>query len=130
DNYLVGLTLTVGNDEYTVISNTYEEVVLDRDLSSMYVGESFNIRAKWKTNAYIEYDLHLEKERYVVLSNSENTITVNKPILFRENGFFSLSLSRPRVQITASRIIFYIEYLSDKNYRIDSVIDLRENSLT
>lgn len=130
DNYLVGLTVTLDGEEYIVTSNTYNEVYVDRDFTSLYVNESYDIRAKWKANAYIGYTLLLEKERYVVLANTQNTITVNKPLIFRDNGFFKLQLSRPRVEITASRIIFYIEYLNDQNFRVELEVDLRDNNLT
>lgn len=130
DNYLAGLTLIIGGEEFTVLSNTYNELTLDRTSPSLFLNESYTIRAKWKSNAYIGFVLTLEKERYIVLANTDNTITVNKPLSFRENGFFSLSLTRPRVEVTASRIMFYIDYLNEKSYRLELEIDLRENQLT
>lgn len=130
DNYLVGLSLIIDGDEYLIISNTYNTIVLDREVSSLYINSSYAIRANWKANIYIGFSLILEKDRYVVLGNTSNTITVNKPINFREDGFFSLALARPRVQITSSRIIFYIEYLNNDNFRTELSIDLREKNIT
>lgn len=130
NDYLVGLTLILGSEEFIIVSNTYNELTLDRAPLSPYLNQTYTIKPKWKTNAYIGFVLILEKERYIVLANSENTITLNKPITYRENGFFSLSLARPRVQITASRILFFIEYLSEKNYRLEFELNLRENQIT
>jgi hypothetical protein len=130
DNYLVGLSLLIDGDEYLIISNTYNQIILDRNVTSLYVNSSYVIRANWKTNAYIDYVLNLEKEQYVITSNTNNTLTVNKPLRFRENGLYSLALARPRVHITASRIMFYIEYLSDKSYRLELEVDLRENFIS
>lgn len=130
ENILAGLTVEIDEVEYQVTGNTYNSVILDREPTSLHINKSYSIRAKWKSNSFIGYVFNLEKERYIVTSNTESTITLNKPIVFRQDGKFSLSLSRPRIEITASRIIFYIEYLSKENYRIDMSVDLREKSLT
>lgn len=126
---LIGLTITIDNEEYLIINNGTKDIYVDRDFLSLYVGEDYEIKAKWKPDVYINYSLILEKERYVVLGNTENTLTLNKPIKYRENGFFKLQLGRPRIQITSSRIIFYIEYLNDQNFRVEFEINLRENNL-
>jgi hypothetical protein len=130
ENELVGFTLTIDTDTYQVLSNTTTQLTLDRTLESLYVAEVYALAPERVVNSFIGYTLILEKEQYIVVSNTEDTLTLNKPISYRENGYFFLGLSRPRVEITASRIIFYIEYLNDANYRVDSIIDLRENNLT
>lgn len=130
DNYLVGLSLLIGSDEYIVVSNTYNTITLDREVTSLYVNQSYSIRANWKANIYNGFALILEQDRYIVLANTANTITVNKPLVYRESGLFQLALQRPRVQITASRIIFYIEYLNNDNYRVELTVDLREANLS
>jgi hypothetical protein len=128
-NKLIGLTLAIDGNEYSIVSNTSNEIYVDREFESLYVTKSYEIKANWKPDSYINYSLILEKETYVVLANTENTITLNKPIKYREDGSFELRLSRPRVEITSSRIIFYIEYLNDDNFRIEFEVDLRENNL-
>lgn len=128
-NYLAGLTFTVSQQKFKIISNTNNEITLDREPESNYLGQSYIIKPEWKVNSFIGYRFKLESEDYTVLSNTSNTLTLNKVIKYRTNGYFSLALTRPRVQVTSSRIIFYIEYLNNENFRVDLEVDLRENNL-
>lgn len=130
ENYLVGLTLLIGGDSYQILKSTTNQITLDRLPTSTYIGETYIIRAEWIPNKLIGYALILNKDTYEILANTENTITVNKPITFGTDATFYLRLNRPRIKITASRIIFYKEFLNDDNYQLDLVVELRDNNLT
>lgn len=129
-NYLVGLTVLIGGDSYKILKSTTNQITLDRIPTSTYIGQTFIIRAEWIPNKLIGYALILNKDSYEILANTENTITVNKPIAFGADSRFYLRLNRPRIKITASRIIFYKEFLNDDNYQLDLIVELREENLS
>jgi hypothetical protein len=130
DNYLAGLKVCIGSDVFRVISNTYNEITLDRAPTDLHINESFTIRAIYVPNAYIGYALLLDGDKYEILANTDNTFTVNKPITYQQGSTYSIVLNRPRVKVSSSRIVFYKEYLNEENYQVDLIVNLRENSLT
>ena len=130
DNYLAGLKVCIGTEVYKVLSNTYNEITLDRTPTSLHINESYAIRAIYTPNAYIGYALLLDGDKYEILANTDNSFTVNKPLRYQQESSYSIVLNRPRVKVSSSRVIFYKEYLNEENYQIDLIVDLRANSLT
>lgn len=130
DDYLAGMTVSINNNSYKILDNTYNELTLDREPDSLYLNETFIIRSEWQQNAFIGYALTLENTKYLIIANTSNTLTLNRPIKYRIDPKFSVILNSPRIKITASRIIFYKEYVNESNYQLDLIVDLRENSLT
>lgn len=130
DNYLAGLNVSIGSDVFKVLSNTYNEITLDKTPSVLHLNESYVIRAVYTPNAYVGYALLLDRNKYEILANTENTFTVNKPITYQEKSSYSVVLNRPRVKVSSSRVIFYKEYLNEENYQVDLIVNLRDNSLT
>lgn len=127
DNYLVGLTLTVGGMDYGILANTPNVITLDKTPTVSHINQTYIIRAAWIPNKFVGFALIIDKNNYEVLANTSNTLTLNKPLKYRSNSTFFIRLNRPRIKVTASRIIFYKEFLNDENYQLDLIVGLRDN---
>jgi hypothetical protein len=129
-NYLAGLTLSISNKKFQIISNTANEVILNIDPNDLLIGQTFIINAEYIPNSFVNYSMSLEDDKYLIISNTNKSFTLNKKIAHRVNPKFSLNLNRPRVKVTASRIIFYKDYLNEENYQLDLIIDITDRNLT
>lgn len=130
ENYLIGLSFFIENKEYKIISNTVNEISVDSEFESLHLNKEYTIKPNWKTNQYLNYILVLENEPYPISGNTEKTITLSKPLSYRTSGFYKLRLSRPKVKITSSRVIFYLDYLNEKSFRLELEVDLRDGNIS
>lgn len=129
DNYLAGLTVVINGNYYKVISNTYNTITVNKDFTSLYVGQTFIVRTELIPNSLIGFGVLLNNDKYEVINNNENSITLNKEIKFKNDKTFKTVLNRPRIKITTSRILFYKEYLNEENFQLDYEINLHENNI-
>lgn len=129
DNYLVGLTVIINGNSYKVISNTYNVITVNKDFTSLYIGETFILRTELVPNSLIGFGVLLNNDKYEIITNNENSITLNKEIKFKTNATFKVVLNRPRVKITTSRILFYKEYLNENNFQLDYEISLHDKNI-
>jgi hypothetical protein len=130
ENYLAGLTLTMGGIEYAIRSNTTNVITLDRKPIVSHINDTYIIRAAWVANKFVGFALIIDRNSYEILANTSNTLTLNKPLKYRSDLTFYIRLNRPRIKVTASRIIFYKEFLNDENYQLDLIVSLRDNNMT
>lgn len=138
-NDLIGLSLEVNGIDYLVTSNTENQIFVNKNfqpkdettsLAQSFINSPYKIRANWKINSYIGYSFILEKNTYIILANTSNTISLNKRIKYATDGFFKLQLTKPRVHLTSARLILYMQYTNEKNNNIEMQIDLREKGIT
>ena len=130
EDYLIGLSFLIEDKEYRIVSNTVNQICVDSNFESLYVDQAYTIKPNWKINEHINYVLVLDSEPYLISGNTDKTITVSKPLKYRTNGFYKLQLSRPKVKITSSRIIFYLDYLNENSFRVELEVDLREKNIS
>lgn len=129
-NELVGLTFFVNENKYRIISNTNKTISFQESFDSLLLNKEYEIKADWIVSELLNYVLVLENERYPIVENSSNKITLSKRIKYKTNGFYSLQLNRPKIEVTSSRIIFYLDYLNRNNFRTEIEVDLREGDIS
>ena len=128
---LIGFTVDVAGSSYNIIANTENSITIDGDLSNV-LNESINISFKPEDNTLTGLGLVVDSKLYTITQNKNNLIEVKESGLEESFTFTStikVEPKNPRVEVTASKLVLYRDYLNKDNYRIDRYIDLRKDAI-
>ncbi|MDD3412422.1 MAG: hypothetical protein PHY47_00315 [Lachnospiraceae bacterium] len=128
ENELVGLCLTIGENEYKIKSNTSKQIKISGDMSNL-VGQTYSVKANWITNSLIGLALKLNKRRYIITENTSNAIRLDSNVKFNDDTSYSVVANSPRIEVTSSRIFLYKDYVNEENYQLDKEIDIRKRGV-
>lgn len=127
---LVGLSFVLNSVPYLIIKNTTNEIYLKNADISGATGQTYLIKPLFKSDEFMGMTLQLDGKKYTIQENTSNTIKVDRAIKINDSTLYSIKANRPRIQITASSMILYREYLNEDNFKLDMDISLREANLS
>lgn len=126
-NRLKGFKLTIGTQEFEILSNSSNEAVIDGVMSGL-IGENFSIQLDLADNSLTGLALRVDGHIYKIAENTNNTIYINSGNLLNTvDKDYIITAFNPKVEVTASKMYLYKEYINENNFQLDLEIDLRKD---
>jgi hypothetical protein len=125
-NRLRGFKLIINSDQYTIVSNTENEVFIkDAEMSGL-IGQTYTIKLNFEENELNGLALRIHNRSYRIESNTADRLFIESGDLFENTVLdYRVTAFNPKVEVTASKMYLYKEYSNEDNFQLEEEIDLR-----
>lgn len=124
---LKGMTLIIGSDTFEILSNTATQARVDGDLTN-YVGQPYSIALALEDNILNGLALRVDGRIYKIASNTANKLYINSGDLTKiVDKNYEITAYNPKVEVSASKLYLYKEYINEDNFQLEAQIDLRDD---
>jgi len=126
EGFLRGLKLKINSETYEIIDNTETTVIIKEEMSG-FIGSTYLIEADYENNILIGLGLRKGNRLYKITENTGKIIRIeNGNLLDSKSNTYKITAFNPKVEITASKINLFREYINEDNFQLERTIDLRE----
>lgn len=124
---LRGMKLTIGSESFEILSNTDTELTVKGTMSNL-VGEPYTIALDLEENKLSGLALRIDNRIYKIVANTANQLYIESGNLLQlANKNYTVTAYNPKVEVTASKLYLYKEYVNESNFQLERQIDLRRD---